>query len=307
LGNGFGKTLSKNFSKTFLGLKEIDIVKNEPLVSILLPSYNYSNYIEQTINSVFDQTYKNWELIIIDDASRDSSVKLIKQIMFKNKKVNKRGQRIVLIENKKNIGLISSYKKALLEVKGQYVAFIDADDCWQKNNLECKISVFENFPNSSIVYSNYTGFLTNYSKQSFLDKVPVLVSKKNNLLFFRPKIYSFSLVITKKDFLDKISFDLPAKYAVLTDWWVYSQLSQKGQLVKVPLNLVAKREHEDGFSKKFFSKIDKESFFVEFRQFLNEKFLKMSKLRFSLFVLFWSVNWRLKKIILYFMKNKEVF
>ena len=298
------KIVLKNISKLFLGYKEIKVVENEPLVSILLPSYNYANYIEETINSVLNQTYKNWQLIIIDDASVDESVKVIKKVINRNKEVSKK---IIFIKNKKNLGIINSYKKALLRARGEYVAFLDADDVWQKDNLKFKVSVLEKFPQISIAYSRYDEFLTKYTPKKFFDKIPVLVSGKSDYLFFRPKIFSFSLVVTRKELLNQIDFSLPKKYFVWADWWIYSQLSRKGNLAKITLKLVAKRNHPKGLSNKFFAENDPETFFAEFREVLRKKFLKMRKNHFSLFVILCWINWRIRKIILFFVKDTDFF
>ena len=280
-------------------LEEVEVIQEEPLVSIILPSYNYAQYIGQAMDSVFNQTYTNWELIIIDDASTDNSLNIV------NKKIlrEKQGSRVILIKNKKNLGLINSYKKALSKAKGKYVAFIDADDLWQKDNLMLKVSVFEQFPKLSIVYSRCDCFVDKFKEKSFSNKIPVLISENNNGFIFRMKILSFSLVLTKRELLNKVRFDLPKKYFILCDWWVYFQLLQKGSLAKIPFELVSKRIHSKSYSTKFFSKNDQEKVFSEFREFLRRKFLKMDKFLFKLVVLGHSLNWQIRKIILKFLKS----
>lgn len=104
-------------------------------VSIITPSFNSSEYIEETIESVIKQTYTNWELIIVDDLSTDNSVKIIERI--RNSHPN---NEIYLINNEKNLGAALSRNKAIEFAKGRYLAFLDSDDLWRPNKLEEQIA-----------------------------------------------------------------------------------------------------------------------------------------------------------------------
>ena len=97
------------------------------LVSIVMPSYNSEKYINASIESVLNQTYLNWELLIVDDCSNDKTVEIIKS--FKDK-------RIKFFENEKNSGAAVSRNKALREAKGKWIAFLDSDDLWMPSKLE---------------------------------------------------------------------------------------------------------------------------------------------------------------------------
>ncbi|MFT4304482.1 MAG: glycosyltransferase family 2 protein [Candidatus Woesearchaeota archaeon] len=293
--------VEKIINKVF-NLQKTNLNKNnEDLISIILPSYNYEKYIKQTIKSVLRQSYTNLELIIIDDASTDNSVSIIKKIQNKNNKIK-------LIENKKNIGLLQSYKKALKKTKGKFVAFIDADDYWHPKNLEYKLSILKNKKEIALVYSNYSENEKEIEKKLSLNKIPFYLFKKNNSYFFSIKIFSFSLILTRKEFLKKIDFSLPKKYDSGTDWWIYSQLSKEGPFAKIPLKLVFKRKHNQQYSKrgflenynKFFSKKN-----FEFRELLRKRIFKKNIFYFYLFVFYWAINWQIRKIILYFLKKNR--
>lgn len=90
-------------------------------ISILMPSYNYASYIREAIESVIKQTYTNWELIIIDDASTDSSLGIIKEYLRKD-------PRIKLVINEKNLGLAKTLKKGISFAEGNWLLFWSADD-----------------------------------------------------------------------------------------------------------------------------------------------------------------------------------
>ena len=89
------------------------------LVSIIMPSYNTAPYIRETIQSVLDQTYQNWELIIVDDCSTDNTDEVVASIKDK---------RIRYLKNEKNSGAAVSRNRSLSEAKGRWIAFLDSDD-----------------------------------------------------------------------------------------------------------------------------------------------------------------------------------
>lgn len=116
------------------------------LVSIIMPSYNTAKFIEDTIKSVLDQTYTNWELIIVDDCSKDNTDKVVKKFLS--------DQRIKYLKNKENKGAAFSRNYALREAKGKWIAFLDSDDLWEPNKLEKQIKFMET-NNYAFTYTNY--------------------------------------------------------------------------------------------------------------------------------------------------------
>lgn len=105
-------------------------MNNEDLVSIIVPVYNAEEFINDTIKTVQDQTYKNWELIMIDDCSTDRSTEQI--LKYKSDKIK-------LIKLKKNSGAAICRNTGIKEAKGRYIAFLDADDLWKKEKLEVQL------------------------------------------------------------------------------------------------------------------------------------------------------------------------
>lgn len=103
-------------------------MKNEEdLISIIMPTYNCGKYIERTINSIINQTYINWELIIVDDCSKDNT----QEVLAKYKK----DERINYIRLKKNSGAAIARTEAIKKAKGNYIAFLDSDDIWYPEKL----------------------------------------------------------------------------------------------------------------------------------------------------------------------------
>lgn len=118
----------------------------EGLVSIITPCYNGSKYIAQTIESVLAQTYQNWEMLIIDDGSKDNSAEIIKEYA-------KKDSRICLIQQP-NGGSANARNHGIREAKGQYIALLDADDLWKPEFLTEQIA-FMKEKQACCVYSSY--------------------------------------------------------------------------------------------------------------------------------------------------------
>lgn len=115
------------------------------LVSIIMPSYNTAPFIEETIQSVLNQTYTNWELIIIDDCSADNTDEVINRID---------DERIHYYKNKVNSGAAVSRNKALREARGQWIAYLDSDALWMPDKLEKQIRFMED-NGYAFSYTNY--------------------------------------------------------------------------------------------------------------------------------------------------------
>ena len=126
----------------------------EGLVSIIMPSYNTAPYIEETIQSVLNQTYTNWELIIVDDCSTDNTDEVLETI---------KDDRIRCFKNEKNSGAAVSRNKALREAKGQWIAYLDSDDLWMPEKLEKQIEFMEE-NGYAFSYTNYEEIDVNGNK-----------------------------------------------------------------------------------------------------------------------------------------------
>lgn len=120
---------------------------NMGLVSIIMPSYNTAQYIEQSIKSVIAQTYKNWELVVVDDCSTDNTDEIVEQFLT--------DKRIKYLKNEHNSGAAVSRNRALREAKGKWIAFLDSDDLWMPEKLIWQIK-FMKKNNFYFSYTNYS-------------------------------------------------------------------------------------------------------------------------------------------------------
>lgn len=134
------------------------------LVSIITPSYNSELFISETIKSVLKQSYKKWELLIVDDCSKDNSVAVVQAFVDVDK-------RIKLFALKQNIGAAAARNIALDNAQGQYIAFLDSDDVWEATKLESQLS-FMKENQYAFTYSNYYIMLEDGKKTGNIIHVP---------------------------------------------------------------------------------------------------------------------------------------
>lgn len=124
------------------------------LVSIIMPSYNTASFIAESIQSVLAQSYKDWELIIVDDCSPDNTDEVVKPYLS--------DERIRYLKNEKNSGTAVSRNRALREAKGKWIAFLDSDDLWMPEKLQKQVRFMEK--------NGYHFSYTNYAEIDTEDK-----------------------------------------------------------------------------------------------------------------------------------------
>jgi glycosyltransferase involved in cell wall biosynthesis len=142
------------------------------LVSIIVPTYNRADLIGETIQSVIDQTYKNWELIIVDDGSTDDSKNYITKF---------NDERIVYYAIE-HCGILGKVRNVgISHAKGDYIAFLDSDDLWLPQKLEYQLTLLQQYPTEleSLFVGNI--FLPLLLEERFVFYVPTVLFKKKNL------------------------------------------------------------------------------------------------------------------------------
>lgn len=121
---------------------------NNPLVSVIIPFLNGGRFIQEAIDSVFNQTYNCWELLLVDDGSTDGSTALAQRYAAQNP------ERVRYLEHAghQNRGLSASRNLGIMRAKGEYVAFLDADDVWLRHKLEEQVAILAAWPEAAMVY-----------------------------------------------------------------------------------------------------------------------------------------------------------
>lgn len=195
------------------------------IISVITITYNQDGYIHQCIESVINQTYKNWEMIVVDDGSRDNTTKIVKEFSKKDK-------RIKLIYHRKNWGMkkiVDSYNQALKRSKGKYIAILEGDDQWPKNKLKNQLKSHKNcvfsYGNCQIVNQD------NYPIDLYI-----------NLNTKQPTYYTPTLMISK-DALMKISRFKKSQEYPFWDTPTISALKTMGQVKYIDEILGVYRKH----------------------------------------------------------------
>ncbi len=111
-------------------------------VSIIVPMHNASKYIEETIYSVINQTYTNWELILVDDCSTDNTPEVVQGLKRKKEEAGEKtlAEKIQLICLEENVGAANTRNAGLEKTTGRFVSYLDADDLWEKEKLEKQVT-----------------------------------------------------------------------------------------------------------------------------------------------------------------------
>jgi glycosyltransferase involved in cell wall biosynthesis len=165
-----------------------------PLVSIIMNCYNGERYLSEAINSVYSQTYKNWEIILWDNASTDNTAE-IAQSYDKKLKYFRSQETTVLGEAR-----VCAVEKS----RGQYLAFLDCDDFWEVDKLEEQISLFDNNKDIGMVYGRTR--IINHNSKDYIDMKGVILPTGNvfNLLAKKEAFIIFSSIIIDKTAYKKI-------------------------------------------------------------------------------------------------------
>jgi len=277
-------------------------MRKEPLVSIIINCHNGEEYLEQTLHSILNQTYKNWELIFFDNSSNDGSKNIFKS--FDDK-------RFKYFYNTEKINLYYARNKAIQKTKGEFISFIDCDDWWEKNNLNLRKEFFLN-RSYSFSYSNcYYYFEKNKKKKLFnKDQLP------NGYIFeslCKNYLVNLSTIIIRRSYLSKLAYYFDRKYNVIGDYDLILRLSEKYLVHSIDKPLVNIRYHE-----KNLSRLNRDLHYKEYKiwykkiinldQYKNYKNIFLKKLKY-LEIIKDIINFKnfkiLKKIISYpFCYNK---
>lgn len=119
-----------------------------PVVSVIVPAYNRVAYIDRTVQSVLDQTYRSFKLIVVDDGSTDGTLEVLSQYASKNQLT------LLTHPNQENRGQSAAINLGLEHATGEYVCILDSDDMFRPNKLEVQVAYLEHHPEVGLVYSN---------------------------------------------------------------------------------------------------------------------------------------------------------
>lgn len=219
-------------------------MKNEFLVSIVLCTYNGEKYLEEQLNSIINQTYKNLEIIISDDCSTDNTISILEKYKHLNN--------FHIFLNKENLGFNKNFELAISRANGYYIALCDQDDAWDLNKIDILVSSIEE---ESLVYANSMLVDENLISlnKTLEDKLKVNFISSNSMLnFIFGNCVSAHAVLFKKEIVDFLNFPRNIYF----DQYIAMVCASKNGVKYINKNLVLYRQHsnntlaQNGFKKR---------------------------------------------------------
>lgn len=231
---------------------------NRPFISVIVPSFNYASFLREALDSVLNQTFENFEIIVIDDGSRDSSLEIISEFQKKTSKL-----RFYQHENHQNLGLPSSLRLGLEKARGTWIAVLEADDVWSIECLEKRVEAVLS-SNVDFCCNKIQAIVEKGGNKVWFDSYVPRVEKKlsqlqakmgsfdlHQLILQENLIPTFSCAMVKKEILSRCDFETPV--ASWLDWFLWCQVLQETEGVFIEQPLTYWRLHSDSQnSKKIF-------------------------------------------------------
>ena len=196
--------------------------QNMPLISVVIPVYNGEKTIAETIESVLNQSFSNFEIVVINDGSQDSTLDVIASIQDPR----------IKIFSYPNAGLSASRNRGISQSSGEFIAFLDADDLWTPDKLEAQLTALQENPNAAVAYS-WTDFIDETSQ--FLKPGPhFTISGDVYAELLRGNfLANGSNPLIRRQALIKVgSFDV--SFSGVADWELYLRLATHYHFVAVP-------------------------------------------------------------------------
>lgn len=213
-------------------------------LSVVMPVYNGEKYIKDSIKSILNQTFKDFELIIINDGSTDKTLKIIEQ--FKEK-------RIFLYNNKKNLGVAKSLNVGLKLAKGKYIARIDADDLNYPNRFEIQVKFLNQNPEYVLIGSN-ADWIDRKGNLIPGFKVKLNDSELRKWMFFRNQFFHSS-VMFRSSAVKLLGYYNEVLNGV-EDYDLWFKMLRIGKVANISKSLIKRRIHENVVTKNKHFKIE---------------------------------------------------
>lgn len=212
-----------------------------PKVSVIIPTYNRDKYLEKAIRSVLKQTYKNYELIVVDDGSTDKTKKIVKKYVKKYpKKV-----RYIYQDNR---GPSAARNTGILNAKGKYITFLDSDDEYLPKMLKRQIAYMKKRPKCRFLYTWYYDISSNgkIKRKRKTKKFRTKKGLQRGLFFRKLTIRTSTVMIQKKVFKKTGLFNEKYWYSQDWDMWLRIAKYHRGHCLKEPL--AKYRQHDSNRS-----------------------------------------------------------
>jgi len=232
-----------------------------PKVSVLMSAYNAERYIGAAIESILSQTFKDFEFIIVNDASTDRTLSVIK-------KYSKKDKRITVLNNPKNLYIASNRNKCIENARGEYIVWQDADDISYDYRVEEQVKFMDNNPKVGIC----GGYLDSFSEGVILDKrIYSLDDKSLRKNIFRQSPVAQPSAIIRKECFDKVGLYNP-KYPPAEDIDMSFRIGTYYKFANLPMSIIKYREHPNSQTFKRLRKILKNTLEIRKKNISNRAY-----------------------------------
>jgi len=226
------------------------MMEKQPLVSIIIPCYNGEKFIGEAIKSVLNQTYQNWELIIVDDGSKDKSKEIIKQYCATD-------DRIKYIQHKKNKGIPFARNTGIKISNGEYIAFLDQDDLWLAEKLKEQVGIFKEDKKQKIglIFSNLLFMkdgkinIRSWPSKRVPKNLEIMSFEEITRILFMNNFIPIVTVLIRKQCFDNLGFLDEKLIGGADDYEFFMRLANNYRLKYIDYPLAIRRLHKDNFSK----------------------------------------------------------
>lgn len=201
------------------------------MVTVLMPVYNASEFLRETMDSILDQTYEEFEFLIINDGSTDSSVNIIESY---------EDERIRLVHNTENIGLIKTLNKGIEIASGKYIVRMDADDIAEKNRIETQVNFMENNSEVAVAGSNGVMFLSSKPMIKKPTDFPTRYSEIRCKLLFESPVMHPAVIIRKSVLLEN-NYRYRDEYKATEDYGLWMEIAKDHKIVNISQKLLRYR------------------------------------------------------------------
>lgn len=226
-----------------------------PLVTVLMPVYNAQEFVGSAIQSILNQTYGNFELLIIDDGSTDNSSAIIHSF---------EDDRIVYVKNETNLKLITTLNKGLDLAKGKYIARLDADDLAMETRIEEQVNFMEQNPQVGLSGTWYEAF----GSVNSIGRNPTTDAEIRYMSFYQcPIIHPSTIFRTSVIRENNLSYNMDFPHA--EDYELWGRFSEVSELANIPKVLFRYRLHDANISKLENSTQKSNSYRIRKRLFQN--------------------------------------
>ena len=218
-------------------------MNNSPDISVVIPVYNTGKILQETINSVLNQTFKNFELLLINDGSNDFETLEV---------INSQTDDRIKIINQINSGVAASRNRGIDEAKGKYIAFLDHDDLFLPDKLTVLKAIMDQDSEIIMAYSSIIPF-GDLSKPIF--DLPPIHNLNVVQLIYKNHIYSMSCIMVRKDLIKKYQICCDKICVPCDDWDFHLQCAMHGKIECSETPLIKYRLHQNNQSNDLFKMV----------------------------------------------------